>query len=100
MSLFEAASGLAGRYLSREQLTVLRSQYYRVRTTFTPLLRVAYGTFDAAGLRAHLEARIQRDFEIFNSDFQVRRHLLMTLGQVVHGAERRIVAPMRQLSPC
>jgi aminoglycoside 3-N-acetyltransferase len=64
MSLFEAASGLAVRYLSREQLTVLRAQYYRIRTTFTPLLRVAYGTFDTAALRAHLEERIGRDFEI------------------------------------
>ena len=65
MSLFEAASGLAVRYLSREHLTALRSQYYRVRQTFSPLLRVAYGSFDTAALRTHLEERIGRDFEIF-----------------------------------
>jgi aminoglycoside 3-N-acetyltransferase len=64
MSLFEAASGLAVRYLSREHLTALRSHYYRVRTTLTPLLRVAYGTFDTAALSEHLEQRIGRDFEI------------------------------------
>lgn len=64
MSLFEAASGLAVRYLSREHVTALRSQYHRVRQTFAPILRAAYGPFDTDALRDHLKRRVGRDFEI------------------------------------
>ena len=64
MNLFEAASGFAVRYLPRERLVALRTHYYSVRTKLHPLMRVAYGTFDTAALRDHLEQRIGTDFEI------------------------------------
>jgi aminoglycoside 3-N-acetyltransferase len=64
MSLFEAASGLAVRYLKRERLVALRTHYFSLRAKLHPLMRVAYGTFDSAALRDHLEQRIGADFEI------------------------------------
>src|SRR4030095_1331075 len=64
MNLFEAASGFAVRYLPRERLVALRTHYYSVRTKLHPLMRGAYGTFDTAALRDHLEQRIGTDFEI------------------------------------
>ena len=64
MSLFEIASGLAGRYVDRDRLLAWRERYYFVRTKLYPVLRVMYGTFDAGTLRAHLEERIGTDFEI------------------------------------
>jgi aminoglycoside 3-N-acetyltransferase len=64
MSLFEAASGLAVRCLSRERLVALRTQYLSVRAKLHPVMRVVYGTFDTAALRDHLERRIGADFEI------------------------------------
>jgi aminoglycoside 3-N-acetyltransferase len=64
MNLIETASGLAVRYLKREQLVALRRHYFSFRTKLYPLMRVAYGTFDTAALRDHLEQRIGTDFEI------------------------------------
>src|SRR5512134_1558278 len=64
MDLFETASGIAVRYLNEERLSALRELYYSARTKLAPLMRVAYGTFDSAALRTHLEQRIGNDFEI------------------------------------
>jgi len=64
MSLFEAVSGLAVRYLSPELRVALRTQYYSARAKLHPLMRAAYGSFDTAALREHLEQRIGTDFEI------------------------------------
>jgi aminoglycoside 3-N-acetyltransferase len=63
MSLFEAASGLAVRYLNRDRLLALRAGYHAGRSKLYPLMRAWYGTFDAASLRRHLEERLG-DFEI------------------------------------
>jgi aminoglycoside 3-N-acetyltransferase len=64
MSLFEIASGLAGRYLDRDRLLAWRERYFLARTKLYPLMRAMYGTFDAKTLHAHLQARIGSDFEI------------------------------------
>jgi len=64
MTLLDAASGLAGRYLSEERRAVVRERYFALRAKLHPLIRAAYGTFDAAGLRAHLEQRIGEDFDV------------------------------------
>ena len=64
MSLFETASGLAVRYLSRERLVALRTRYHSVRAKLHPVMRAVYGTFDTAALRAHLEQRLGAGFEI------------------------------------
>jgi aminoglycoside 3-N-acetyltransferase len=64
MSLLEAASGLAVRYLSKDRLLALRDGYFSARTKLYPLMRAVYGTFDSAALRDHLEQKIGTDFEI------------------------------------
>ena len=64
MSLFETASGLAVRCLSRERLVALRTRYLSVRSKLHPVMRAVYGTFDTVALREHLEQRIGGDFEI------------------------------------
>jgi len=64
MNLFESASCLALRYLSRERFLAWRTRYYSTRAALHPLMRVVYGTFDAAAMRKHLEDCIGMDFEI------------------------------------
>lgn len=64
MSLRETVSGLAVRYLRPERFVALRAHYLSARTTLHPILRVAYGIFDAPALRDHLEQRLGTDFEI------------------------------------
>ena len=64
MSLFDAASSLALRYLPRDQFAALREQYFALRTKLAPMLRAVYGNFDSAALKEHLEQRVGRDFEI------------------------------------
>jgi aminoglycoside 3-N-acetyltransferase len=64
MSLHEIASDLAARYLNHEQRLALRAAYHAVRSRLNPLLRAAYGTFDAAALREHLDSRLGRNFEV------------------------------------
>jgi aminoglycoside 3-N-acetyltransferase len=64
MSLFDAATSLALRYLPREQFAALRERYFTLRTKLHPVMRAIYGSFDSAALKAHLEQRVGRDFEI------------------------------------
>lgn len=64
MSLLETLSGLAVRHLSQDRINVLRNAYFSSRAKFYPLLKAVHGTFNAADLRAHLEQRTGRDFEI------------------------------------
>jgi aminoglycoside 3-N-acetyltransferase len=64
MTLFEATSGFAVRYLKQERLLALRASYFSLRTKFYPVMRIVYGTFDATALRNHLEQRIGTNFEI------------------------------------
>jgi aminoglycoside N3'-acetyltransferase len=63
MDLLEVVSGLADRHL-KKQVPALRDAYMSVRSKLYPVLRLMYGSFDAATLRAHLETRIGNDFEI------------------------------------
>lgn len=64
MSLFETLSGLAVRHLPRERLLALRSRYHGLRARAHPLMRLAYGHFDAEALRVHLEQTVGHDYEI------------------------------------
>lgn len=64
MSLLEFASGLALRHLKGAHAGALRDAYFATRTRLAPALRLIHGSFDTATLRAHLEERIGRDFEI------------------------------------
>jgi aminoglycoside 3-N-acetyltransferase len=64
MSLFDAATGLALRYLPRDQFAALREQYFAMRIKMRPVLRTVYGGFDSAALKEHLDQRVGRDFEI------------------------------------
>ena len=64
MSLFDAATGLALRYLPRDQFAALREQYFALRTKLHPVMRAVYGSFDSAAVKTHLEQRVGRDFEI------------------------------------
>jgi aminoglycoside 3-N-acetyltransferase len=64
MSLFDAATGLALRYLPRDQFAALREQYFALRTKLHPVMRAAYGSFDSASVKAHLEQRVGHDFDI------------------------------------
>ena len=64
MSLFDAATGLALRYLPRDQFAALREQYFAMRTKMRPVLRGVYGGFDSAALKEHLDQRVGRDYEI------------------------------------
>jgi len=64
MNLLETVSGLAARHLKQEQMQALRERYLALRARLNPVLRAVYGSFDAATLRAHLEQRIGKDFEI------------------------------------
>lgn len=64
MSPLEFASGLAKRYLTDQRVESLRNTYLAARQRAAPLLRLVHGTFDCAALRAHLEQRIGRDFQV------------------------------------
>ncbi len=64
MTLYEAATSFALRYLPRDQFGALREQYFALRTKLHPVLRAAYGSFDSPALKAHLEQRVGHDFKI------------------------------------
>jgi aminoglycoside 3-N-acetyltransferase len=64
MSLSDAATSLALRYLPRDQFAALREQYFAMRTKMRPVLRGVYGGFDSAALKEHLDQRVGRDYEI------------------------------------
>jgi aminoglycoside 3-N-acetyltransferase len=64
MSLFDAATSLALRYLPRDQFAALREQYFSMRTKMRPVLRGVYGGFNSAALKEHLGQRVGRAFEI------------------------------------
>src|SRR5215813_9309850 len=77
MSLLETASGLALRYLKPERFLALRSAYMLARQRVAPLMCAIHGTFDAAGLRAHLEERLGTRFEILMVHSSVNHMLPM-----------------------
>lgn len=80
MNFVEAASGLAGRLFDNRRVEQLRDMYLLARSRMAPLLRAWYGTFDAADLRAHLESRIGKDFEILMVHSSVNHMLPMYTG--------------------
>ena len=102
MSLFETASGLAVRCLSRERLVALRTRYLSVRSKLHPVMRAVYGTFDTAALREHLEQRIGGDFEILMVHSSVNNMQPMYTGNPLElvqmliafcGPDRTLVMP-------
>jgi aminoglycoside 3-N-acetyltransferase len=64
MTLFDAATSLAIRYLSPDQFAALRAQYFALRAKLHPVIGAVYGSFDSADLKRHLEDRVGHDFEI------------------------------------
>jgi len=64
MSLFESLSGIAVRRLSPARLSALRDRYLDIRHRLAPLMRVAYGTFDARALRMNLDQQVGTDFQV------------------------------------
>lgn len=64
MSLYQTLTGLADRHLTPARMAALRTRYLALRTRTRPLIRLMNGSFDAAQLRQHLEARIGHDWEI------------------------------------
>lgn len=64
MNLLETISGVAVRYLNQDRINILRSAYFSARTKLFPVMRLLFGTFDSAALRAHIEEQVGNDFEI------------------------------------
>jgi aminoglycoside 3-N-acetyltransferase len=102
MSLFETASGLAVRCLSRERLGALRTRYLSMRAKLHPVMRAVYGTFDTAALREHLEGRLGPDFEILMVHSSVNNMQPMYTGSPLEfvqmlisfcGPDRTLVMP-------
>jgi aminoglycoside 3-N-acetyltransferase len=102
MRLLEAVSGLAVRHLSGDRVEVLRKAYSSVRTRLFPLMRVMFGTFDAASLLSHLEERVGGDFEILMVHSSVNNMKPMYTGDPLElvrmlisfcGPDRTLVMP-------
>ena len=64
MNPLEFVSGLALRFLTKEQAGAMRNAYLVARTRMRPALKLVYGTFDTETLRKHLMERVGDDFEI------------------------------------
>lgn len=63
-SLLETVSGVAVRHLNQGRIDALRNLYFSARAKLYPVMRAVYGQFDSAALQAHLEERLDSDFEI------------------------------------
>lgn len=88
MSLFERLSGLAVGHLSADRVATLRGRYHTLRARLHPMIRAVNGTFDAAKLRAELEARLPGDFEILMVHSSLNHMLPMYTGSpldLLHG---------------
>lgn len=64
MSMVEFASQVAKRCLSERRVESLRAAYLAGKNRLAPALRLMHGRFGVVELRAHLEQRVGRDFEI------------------------------------
>ncbi len=102
MNLLEAASGLAVRYLGGRSISALRESYFSLRARMHPVLRLIHGTFDAQDLRAHLEERVGRNFEILMVHSSVNHMKPMYTGDALAlvkmlvdfcGPDRTLVMP-------
>lgn len=80
MSLIERLSGLAVGHLSSDRVATLRDHYHALRTRLHPIIRAVNGTFDAAQLRAELEVRLPRAFEILMVHSSLNHMLPMYVG--------------------
>jgi aminoglycoside 3-N-acetyltransferase len=63
MSIVSVLSGVSDRLLSPAHHLAIRNAYFSARKKASPLLRLVYGTFDAATLCRHLESRLDADFD-------------------------------------
>ncbi|MBS0446987.1 MAG: AAC(3) family N-acetyltransferase [Proteobacteria bacterium] len=100
MSPLEFASGLAVRFLDGKRIDALRDRYFALRGRMAPLLRAVHGSFDAAGLRAHLEERIPPDFEILMVHSSVNHMKPMYTGTPLELVQMLLafVGPQRTLA--
>lgn len=57
-------SRIAKNRLNKEKFLALRRSYFAAKAKLSPVIKLIYGTFDAADLRHHLEQRLGGDFEI------------------------------------
>lgn len=80
MNPLEFVSGLALRFLTKEQAGAMRNAYLVARTRMRPALKLVYGTFDTETLRKHLLARVGDDFEILMVHSSVNHMLPMYTG--------------------
>jgi aminoglycoside 3-N-acetyltransferase len=102
VSLLERLSGLAVDHLSAGQVSALRGHYHSLRVRLHPLIRAVNGTFGAADLRAELESRLPRPFEILMVHSSVNHMVPMYTGtplELLHelmafcGSERTLAMP-------
>jgi aminoglycoside 3-N-acetyltransferase len=102
MSPLEFTSGLALRYLKAGQVAALRDAYLTLRARTAPVLKLVYGSFDAAALRAHLQQRVGDDFQILMVHSSVNHMKPMYTGTALHmvrmlvdwcGPKRTLVMP-------
>jgi len=102
MSIIETMSRLALRHLSEQRLRDLRTAYLAARSRLRPLMRAAYGSFDSAALRAHIEERAGTNFEILMVHSSVDHMQPMYQGSTVDfvrmlvdycGPDRTLVMP-------
>lgn len=106
MNLIDRLSDLAVRHLPVERYDALRGFYLGLRRRVAPAMRLVYGSFDTADLRAHLDRRLlqngARDFEILMVHSSVNAMAPMYTGNAVEfvrmlvdwcGPERTLVMP-------
>jgi aminoglycoside 3-N-acetyltransferase len=83
LNLLEALSGFAVRHLPRERTQALRESYLSLRGRMAPVQRWLHGSFDVAALRAHLEVRVGRDFEVLMVHSSVNHMRPMFTGEAL-----------------
>lgn len=81
MNLLELLSGLAVRHLPQERVLALRGAYLNLRSRLSPVQRWLNGSFSVADLRAHLEERVGRDFEVLMVHSSVNHMRPMFTGE-------------------
>ena len=102
MSVRSALSAVAFRYLSPERFQALRASYLVARGRLRSMEVMLHGSFDTAGLRRHLEERLDPNFEILMVHSSVNRLKPMYTGDALElvrmlidfcGPERTLAMP-------
>ncbi len=102
MSLLHKVSDLALRHLPEARFAQLRRFYMGMRKRLAGASRLVYGSFDTADLRAHLEGRLGRGFEVLMVHSSVNHMLPMYSGNALElvrmlidfcGPERTLAMP-------